>query len=113
MTEYRLSRPGLVDLIFEGERIGHASSRLTRRPRWTEVNVYRTDRGQWVTEIVGRTTLHGEHDRFQVTVCSTPVEVRESLKHPRSEYLTETALEALERAAENDAALETAATERI
>lgn len=115
MTAYQLARPGQVYLSFEGELLATVDSKdADDQPRWTEIRIYRTDSGRWVTEIIGRSTIRGEKDRSKVTVCETPAEVRVSLRREdQITYLTNLALEALEVAAERDPRLLDAINEHI
>lgn len=110
MATFRIPRPGQVDLAFNGTLLTDQSSQ-DDRPRWTEIRIYRTESGKWVTEQVGRSEVRGEVDRYAVAVCDTPVTVRTSLQ-PNG-YLTELALEALDRAAEADPDLGAITTEWV
>jgi hypothetical protein len=68
--------------------------------RWTEIRIYRTNSGKWVTEMVGRTKHSHEVDRRKATVCETAEQVPTSLPRTGStNYLTHLALEALREAA--------------
>lgn len=56
MTEYQV-RDGSRLLTFEGQRLGHISSRRPGIARWTEMTVYKTVGGSYVLEKVGRSIL--------------------------------------------------------
>jgi hypothetical protein len=46
----------LRTIEFEGDLIGEATNRMDQ-PRWTEVRIYRTDTGRFVSEVVGRSIV--------------------------------------------------------
>jgi hypothetical protein len=113
MTHFRIERTGSLDLEFEGMLLADISSREEASPRWTEIRIYRTSRGSYVTEMIGATTVPGERERRDVKVLNDPTEIPEALKRQPRGYLTILALEALDLAAEKDPALRPVATERI
>lgn len=115
MTEFRLSRHDDVDLVFEGKLLSEVSSHRDGMAHWSEIRVYRTDSGQWVTEVVGRTTKPGEVDRSTVVAHKQPEHVRTALMRNRdgARFLTNMGRKALFDAAQTDPALEPALTERI
>lgn len=45
-------------VTFVGERIGHASTRKQDSVRWTELNIYRTEKGNYVVEKLGRAVVY-------------------------------------------------------
>lgn len=106
MQEYRLRRVNDVELVFNGELLADVSSRERGSTRWTEIRIYRTDSHKYVTEIVGKSTHPGEVDLITVKVASNPDDVKVTLRRKdQFEYLTKTALEALEVAAQRDPAI--------
>lgn len=112
---YRIERSGALDLEFDGEIIADVSSRLERQPRWTEVRIYKTSTGKFVTEVLGLSDYAGERERREVHVVADAEGVIQAL-HRRSEdgtrsYLTKTALDALDEAATKEPSLRPA--ERI
>lgn len=113
--KHEVPRMGDVPLAFDGDLLSERSSRRDGVSRWTEVRVYSTVTGLWVTELVGRSTLPGQVDRRTVTVCRTPTEVRAGLMRPGNgaPYLTDLAFDALEDAIDKDPRLDAAAEERI
>jgi hypothetical protein len=117
MEEIKLERQGEVDLMFNGDLLVDLSSYEPGKLRWTTIQIWRTDRGRYVARQIGKSTAAGEIDRTAVTVCDTPLEVRQSLQRRARRhmppYLTDLALEALELAAEVDAEFIPIATERI
>lgn len=125
MKPYRLQRAGAVDLAFEGECLADLSSRESGRPRWTEIRIYRTSTGKYVTEVVGRSSVPSEVDRLNVRVVDTADGIAEALarkgndRHtivpgdPNRSYLTELAIEAIEKAAESDEAIKATLVEEV
>lgn len=115
MKEYRIPRDGDIDLEFDGELLVDLSSRTDGMSRWTETRIYRTDSGQWVTEVVGRTTNPGEIDRYTVAVHRKPEKVRLGLMRRvgSEQYLTDMGRRALHAAAQVDPDLVPGLTERI
>jgi hypothetical protein len=113
--EFRLPRPGATDLVFEGEMLVDRSSREGRQPRWTEIRIYRTVGGMYVTEMVGRSDVAGERDRVSVNVSRTPGGVRKGVSRTDGDrtWLTEFALECLDEAAERDDGLAHVTEDRI
>lgn len=47
-------------LMFRGERLSHATTNDGKRLRWTEVEIYRTEGGKYVTTRVGKSLVY--HD---------------------------------------------------
>lgn len=74
------------DIKFTGERVASATSADARREakdagRWTELDLYKTEGGQFVCHQTGRTQWEGQHDRFSGKVCRTAEEVKEFFGH--------------------------------
>lgn len=113
--EYRLHRHNDVDLVFDGDLLAEVSSHVPGMSRWSEVRIYSTSNGQWVTEVVGRTTHVGEVDRSHVAVHQDVNKVRFGLMRTDKgkRYLTDMGYQALEEAAQADPHLAPALTERI
>ncbi len=98
MTEFRLRRPGQLDLEFEGEQI--ATGTTKPEEYWTEIAIYRTTTGRWVVEGQHRTKLHTP---LSVVVCDTPGAVLRSLMGAASSVEAKRmALDAFDRAGEVD-----------
>lgn len=115
-SHYRLERTGAVDLEFEGRVIANVTSRLDESaPRWTEIVVYRTTGGKYVVEVIGMSTYRGEKERRDVKIADSPEGLVEALHRQGSNgpYLTRTALDALDAAAENDPRVKPVITERL
>lgn len=113
--EYRIPRDADVDLVFDGALLVDLSSRVDGMNRWTETRIYKTDSGQWVTEVVGKTTVIGEVDRYTVAVHRKPEKVRLGLMRRvgSEQYLTDMGRRALHAAAQVDPDLVPGLTERI
>jgi hypothetical protein len=113
--KYRIPRDTDIDLEFDGELLVDISSRADGASRWTETRIYKTDSGQWVTEVVGRSTNPGETDRYQVAVHRKAEKVRLGLmrKVEGEVGLTHMGRRALEAAAQVDPDLVPGLTERI
>lgn len=100
-----LKRDGERSLVLTGVLLGAASSRRPGQDRWFEVEIYRTTGGQFVVGGRGRSEVEGETDRCWAAVCADGAGVIASLMRVDSddvEYLTRTARDALNDAAEND-----------
>jgi len=94
----RLERDGDIPLSFSGELIGEASNRTIRgdrQNRWTEVEIYRTAKANWVAHIIGRSCWDGEVDRHSVVVAVNPLDLVEGLRDDDG-YLGGVSREALE-----------------
>ncbi len=107
MTEnFRLERAGQPDLVFDGELIADVSSRELTQRRWTEIRIYATATGKYVSEIAGITLIRGEKNRRVVKVAESPEELRQALmRKPRrgsdgKPFLTHLAMDAIAKAAE-------------
>ena len=91
MTEHRIQRDGKAPLVFAGEAIasGDSRGRESQANRWHELTVYRTEGGQWVTEIHYRTQWQGELNRHTAEVLESPEAVRQALEcyDPRADVV--------------------------
>lgn len=113
---FTIERHADVPLEFEGELLANLSTRESdTQTHWTEMRVFKTTSGKYVTETVGCTTVRGQHPLIKVDVCEDAQEVRVALTRTENgrKYLTDLALEAIEVAAAIDPALQGALTERI
>lgn len=102
--------PVVKPLEFDGWLLATLDSRDAhvhgRDPdRWTELSVWATTTGTWVTAWVGRSNKPGEEQRRTVTVCATPAEVLDGLSHPVNGRITRIAVALIEQAARVDARL--------
>lgn len=116
--QYRLRRPGDVDLVFDGVLLADATSRdSTDQPRWAEVRIYRSNKGRYITETVGRSALEDEDDRVTIRVVDAADQLRDALKRKDSragtEWLTNLAVEALEAAGAQDEAIAATLSEEV
>jgi hypothetical protein len=118
MTTFTLTRPGDVDLVFDGELLADLTSRdHPDQERWTEVRIYRTASGKYVAEQVGKSTVDGERDRGNVRVVDDashlPGALKRKMRGKGTPYLTDLAFQALEEAGTKDEAIAETLTERI
>lgn len=110
---FRLERTGALDIEFEGSVLADLSSREDDADRWTEIRIYKSSTGRYVTEVIGRTIVPGERDRVDVRVVELPEDLPVALQRQPRGYLTLLAREALDVAAEHDPTIRPAVTERI
>lgn len=118
MTTYRLERISAVDLKFDGELLGEASTEASGGDRWQEVRVYRTSNDQWVVERAGCSRLPGEVKRSRVWVCPTVDAVHQAIQsrrqdNPDRHYITDVVYEAMAAAIEHDPRLDEAIIEHV
>lgn len=113
--EFRIPRSNDIDLVFDGVLLVDLSSHVEGQSRWTETRIYRTTTGKWVTEVVGKTLVPGEVDRYAVAVHKQPEKVRIGLmrRMDGERYLTDMGRKALTMAAEVDPELRPGLIERI
>lgn len=76
MKSITLSNDGAADVKFIGELLAGASSRDNNSSRWTELSLYRTQKGRFVCHSVGVTLWDDETNRSDVQVCKTEAEVK-------------------------------------
>lgn len=116
MTEYRIIRPGDVDLVFEGQLLADETTREAGKAHWADLRIYKTNSGKYIVEWIGRTSVPGQIDKPQVTVADNADGVRTALYRygpGDRRYITKVALDALEAAGAKDQAIRAAAVERI
>lgn len=116
MQTYTLKRDGDRSLVFDGELLGSGSSKRDDHSRWFEVRIYRTVGGNYIVAGVGRSTVEGEIDRYWADTCTTGHEVVRALTRVDDddvEYITRTARDALNEAAEADAGVRDAFLKRV
>lgn len=90
-----------------GQRLGHVSTHVAGKDRWTELTVYSAEQatgGHWLVHAVGRSTVAGEVDRHSLTVCETPKSVVRALS--KRGILTDPGYTVIEQAAERDSTLD-------
>lgn len=97
-------------LAFEGRELAFVSSQRVSQPkdRWLEMRIFVTRAGSYVLEVVGQTSRPDEMVKARAKVFTDPAALIESLyKTDDSEtrYLTYTARELMDIAAEHDAQL--------
>jgi len=67
-TLYRL-RDVARTVEFYGTRLAHVSTETSSQPRWTTMELYRTDDGRYVLSVVGHSVVYHVHD----SVCNSGV----------------------------------------
>lgn len=94
------------DLTFTGILLADESSREgPDQDRWMEVRIYRVGDGGYVTEIVGRSTRHGEVDLTNAVYHDDADTIPDALMRRSGHvapYMTITAQDALAEAARKD-----------
>lgn len=86
METFELERDDGPNARFSGELVAEASSRSPDGPRsqrWTELSLYKTARGTWVCQEVGRTLWVNERDRYSIYVAETDSELTEMVGYGR------------------------------
>jgi len=92
---------------FIGDKLGSSESKNRRiSPRWTEVNVYKTEGGTYVGHIIGRSTLQGEVDIHTVHVASHAKEL--VMKMKLKNRIPQPSFEALDQASGADPSIDEA-----
>lgn len=72
------------DILFRGQRFAAvSSSKGDPDRRWTELHLYRTRGGKYVCQRVGKSTLIGEHTRYDGRVCERKEDIIEFFGHSR------------------------------
>lgn len=56
------------EIEFHGQLLAEVSSRQPNKDRWTELRVYKSDTGKYITESVGQTVFDHEHVRCKAAV---------------------------------------------
>lgn len=116
MQTYTVKRDGDVSLVFDGLLLGRASSHRPDARRWFDVAIYRTLGGTYVVAGIGRSDVVGERDRCWAVTCTDPADVMRSLTRRDEdgiEFLTRTARDALDEAAEADLDLRDSCVKRV
>lgn len=116
MTPFTIERNDDLPLEFDGEILAEVSSRQgSGQGRWTEIRIYRTDTGRYVTEMVACSDHPGESDRAHVQVFDAADEISRGLQRRDGarRYMTNIAQHAMREAARKDDAIADALVERI
>jgi EXLDI family protein len=93
------------DVRFVGVLLASTSSRRDGKRRWSEVDIYRTEGGNYVVARCGRSSIEGERDFPHAQVCETAKAVIETLYAQDAQgawYFTHLAREAITKAGEQD-----------
>lgn len=59
-------------LRFDGELVAKVSAELAEKERWTEMELWLSAQDSWILQIVGRTRVPGEDDRYRVVISDRP-----------------------------------------
>lgn len=70
---------GQTTVQFDGEHIAHVSSDSASKQRYTEFDLFISDKDEWILQGIGRTKVKGEKDRYWAVVSSDPNDVLEAL----------------------------------
>lgn len=77
--EYTLKKDGDIDCMFRGQILAHASSRPTAikagKQRWSELSLYKTDKGLWVCYRIGRSSIPGERSLYTYEIFESVEDV--------------------------------------
>lgn len=101
------------DLRFQGVVLGRATSYVDGSERWTEITIFKTDKGNYVASVVGLSIVPGESDRYKAVRSNSAEDIVTFLSHPVKRFLTIVAKGALEAAAVNDDSLAGALVEEV
>ena len=109
MKNYTVKQPGGGELTFKGVLLGSATDRpmgCQARTKWNEIDIYRTQKGEYVVVIFKQSLWQGEEHAF---LCKSPEEVKSALDtHSRGQgedNLESAAEKALQEAGEKDETL--------
>ena len=114
MEKYRVERDGQTDLQFTGVCLADASNRAVDGPasnRWTEIRIYRTEAGRYVTSVVGVSCWQGETNRYTADVCDNAADVVIALE--QDGWLSGVAKDVLAQAAQTDDAFRDVIVETV
>ena len=71
-----LERTGKSDLSFKGRELAASTSNPDGiKNRWTELKVFKTVSGRYITQILGFSNIKGEVTRSTVDVADTPEDI--------------------------------------
>ena len=76
-----LARDKGPDIRFAGELLAQATTYKPNAKRWTELQLYRTEAGQYVCVEIGLTRVPGEKTRRSAEVAKDEAEVREFFEY--------------------------------
>ena len=117
MQNYTVKRDGLPPIVFTGEKIGHGTTKSVNGPgqnRWTEVDIYRTQGGKYITYVGRMTIWQGESDRRSATSKSAAEEIIQWLKDDaESDTLGDASQEAVEDDVKTDPKFAEAWVEKV
>jgi len=105
MNEVRVQRTGLGPLVFTGTLLARSSSKRVGKDRWTELELYVTEAGNYVSAVIGQTTRPSEEIRYAALSHTTPEAAIQSFFAKGQGRLSLPALDLLDEASEKDARL--------
>ena len=77
--EFTLKKDGDIDCMFRGVLLAHASSMSTAKnsgkQRWSELSLYKTDKGLWVCYRIGRSSIPGERSLYTYEIFESVEDV--------------------------------------
>lgn len=108
MASFRIDRDGMSALEFDGVCLARVSTHRAWKHRWTELEIYRTEGGKYVSVSVGQSTQSGEDALRSARVCHTAQELVQSFISRSRGSLSQPALAVLDDAAAVDDAIDVA-----
>ena len=115
MEKFTVVRTGKRDLSFTGQLLAEVSSRWVAgqgQSRWTELKLYKTDKGQYVLNTEHISQWQGEDYRSEIDIFCFAVEVIEAAFDIHGE-MSNMDKELLQEAAKSDAAFQDAWVEEL
>lgn len=105
-TAFSVERGGGVGPVqFDGTLLARVSTVSDAKDRWSELEIYLTKGGQYVTHTVGASRLPGEVDLHSAHVHKTAKDAIRAFVIRRTGKLSGPALDLLDEAAERDQAI--------
>lgn len=86
MREFKLFRNQGKPLSFIGDVVAHASTKAAFKPRWTELTLYITKKGSFISHSSGVTTLKKEMNIVEAEVFSELEAALEFFKNKEGEF---------------------------
>lgn len=108
MLNFELERDGLGPLAFRGFCIAEVSTHRDGKQRWSEFRIFRTDRGVYVTEILGCSVVENERTMRTVRTAEAASELVRSFVHQNHGRISMPATDLLEMAATVDGEIDRA-----
>lgn len=71
-----LERTGKADISFKGKELANSTSNPDGvKQRWTEMKVFKTISGKYITQVLGLSKIKGEVTRSTVNIADTPDDI--------------------------------------